>query len=208
MHIEIWSDVVCPFCYIGKRRFEAALEQFKDKENVTIEWKSYLLNPDLKTNPDISINQYLANHKGISLEQATQMNEYVTNMALQSGLTYHMEKAIVANSFLAHQFIHFAKENGKQNEAEEVLFRSYFTEGKNIDDMQILMQLGEEIGFESIAVKVALSNGNYQSPVHHDLEEARRIGIQGVPFFVFDRKYAVSGAQEIDVFLKTMDQAN
>ena len=109
MHVEIWSDVMCPFCYIGKRKFEVALKLFPEKENLHIVWRSFQLAPDMKTNPSKNINNYLAEHKGISLQEAKHMNEYVTNMAAEVGLTYHFEKAIVANSFNAHRFTHFAK---------------------------------------------------------------------------------------------------
>src|ERR1043165_720328 len=157
--VEIWSDVMCPFCYIGKRKFEAALEQFPQKDIVEIEWKSFQLSPYMKTDPSKSINRFLAEHKGISEEQAAAMNDRVTELAAKVGLKYDFSKAIVANSFKAHCFSHFAKENGKQMEAEEALFKAYFTEGKNTDDDQVLLEIGEAIGLDKDALKLVLGSG-------------------------------------------------
>jgi len=207
MQIEIWSDVMCPFCYIGKRKFEAALNQFPDKQNVELIWKSFQLAPDMKTDTSKNINQYLALHKGITLQEAKAMNDRVTQMAAKVGLVYNFDKAIVANSFNAHRFSHFAKQNGKQNEAEEQLFKAYFTDGKNTDDFLTLIQLGEEIGLDTVALKKALESNMYADEVKADIHEARKVGVRGVPFFVFDRKYAVSGAQETQVFLQTLEKS-
>ncbi|MDZ4747402.1 MAG: DsbA family oxidoreductase [Saprospiraceae bacterium] len=207
MLIEIWSDIMCPFCYIGKRKFEAALAQFENKEDVHITWKSYQLSPDMITDPRKNINQFLAEHKGISVEEAKRMNEYVTGMAAQVGLTYNFDKTIVANSFNAHRFAHFAKVHGKQDAAEEKLFSAYFNEGKNLDDYSVLIELGKEIGLDPIALKVALESGAYTEDVRTDIREAEQLGLRGVPFFVFDRKYRVSGAQDSKVFLQTLEKA-
>jgi predicted DsbA family dithiol-disulfide isomerase len=207
MKVEIWSDVMCPFCYIGKRKFEAALEQFPDKDKVQLVWKSFQLAPELVTQPDKSLHQFLSEHKGISLEQAKGMNDHVSQLAKQVGLVYNFDSSIVANSFNAHRFTHFAKQYSKQNEAEESLFRSYFTDGKNIDDYPTLIQLGSEIGLDPVALKAALENGSYADEVRIDIYEAQQVGVRGVPFFVFNRKYAVSGAQETPVFLETLQNS-
>lgn len=207
MQIEIWSDIMCPFCYIGKRKFEAALAQYEHKDDVQITWKSYQLSPDMVTDPNKNINQFLAEHKGISVEEAKRMNEYVTGMAAQVGLTYNFDKTIVANSFNAHRFAHFAKQFGKQDEAEEKLFAAYFSEGKNLDDYEVLIALGKQIGLDPAALKVALETGAYADDVDQDIREAEQLGLRGVPFFVFDRKYGVSGAQDSRVFLDTLEKA-
>lgn len=198
---------MCPFCYIGKRRFEEALAGFGRKDDVEIEWKSFLLSPDLKTDPTKNIHQYLAEHKNISVEEAKSMNDYVTNMAAQSGLIYDFDRAIPANSFNAHRFLHFAKKYGKQNEAEEKIFRAYFTEGKNIDDAQTLMLLAIELGLDANKLADAMNNGEFANDVIADINEAQQLGIRGVPFFVFNRKYAVSGAQESTAFTNTLEKA-
>ncbi|MCX6181300.1 MAG: DsbA family oxidoreductase [Bacteroidetes bacterium] len=207
MKIEIWSDVMCPFCYIGKRKFEEALAQFSHKDKVVLEWKSYQLSPYLKTNTNIKIHEYLAEHKGIDLQEAKRLNDYVTDLAKQVGLQYNFDKAVVANSLNAHRFAHFAKSQGKQNEAEEKLFQAYFTDGKNIDDFATLISLGQEIGLNAEDVKTALENGSYAAEVKADIQEAAQIGVRGVPFFVLNRKYAVSGAQQSVTFLDALEKS-
>lgn len=207
MKIEIWSDVVCPFCYIGKRKFEAAFAQFKHADNVEIIWKSYQLSPEMKTIPGKNIHQYLSEHKRISLGEATTMNNQVAAWAQQVGLQYNFDIAIPANTYMAHRFSHLAKQHGLQNEAEEKLFSAYFTEGKNIDDVETLAQIGAEIGIEAGLVKSTLESNEYADAVRNDISEAWSLGLRGVPFFVFDRKFAVSGAQDSKIFLNTLEKA-
>lgn len=207
MKVEIWSDVVCPFCYIGKRKFEVALAQFENKDNIEIEWKSFQLAPNQTTMPDKKLDEFLAEKKGWSLEQAKQMNDRVVQMAQQVGLDYHLDNAIPANTHKAHELIHFAKEHGKQGEAKERLLRSYFTEGKNIDDIPTLIQLGKEIGLEEATLKSALESDTHSDGVRTDIYEAGQVGVRGVPFFVFNKKYAVSGAQEVSTFLETIEKS-
>ena len=207
MKVEIWSDVVCPFCYIGKRRFETALTQFAHSSELEIVWKSYQLNPSQVSDPNKSAVQSLAESKGISLAEAQRLTEYVTDMAKTVGLHYNFDKTVVANTFRAHQFTHFAKTQGKQNEAEEILFHAYFIEGLNIDNIDILAQLADKIGLDSTALRTTIENGPYEDAVVHDFYEARQVGVQGVPFFLIDGKYAVSGAQESTTFLKTLEKA-
>lgn len=206
MKVEIWSDVMCPFCYMGKRKFEQALEAFEHADKVEIEWKSFQLNPDLETNPDLSPHESLAAHKGIPVEQAKAMSDQVVEMAREVGLTYNMDRAVVANSFNAHRFSHLAKKHGVQDEAEEALFKAYFTEGKNIDDNEALADIGASLGIDRDEVLDMLNSDTYDDEVRMDLHEARQIGVTGVPFFVFNRKYAVSGAQPSEVFLETMEK--
>ncbi|QHS55673.1 DsbA family oxidoreductase [Mucilaginibacter sp. 14171R-50] len=207
MKVEIWSDVMCPFCYIGKRRFEDALQQFAHKGKVEIEWKSFQLNPDMVTDPSVNINQYLADAKGWTLDYAQQMNNHVTEMAAEVGLTYHMDNAVVANSFNAHRFSHLAKKHGLGDAAEEALFKAYFTDGKNIDDTDTLAELGTAIGLDAAEIKQVLAADTYADEVKHDIAEAQYLGIKGVPFFVMNSKYAVSGAQAVPVFTQTLEKA-
>jgi len=207
MKIEIWSDVVCPFCYLGKHKFENALAQFAGSDNIEVEWKSFQLNPGLVTDTTISIHQYLSEVKGYPVEQALKMNERFSVSGKVFGLEYNFDKIIVANSYMAQNLIHFAKNQGKQNEIEERLFEAYFTEGKNIDDVSILVLLASEIGLNVEGLEQALENKAYDKQVQKDIDEASQLGIHGVPFFVFNGKYAVNGAQETSVFLDTLKKS-
>ncbi len=207
LKIEIWSDVVCPFCYIGKRKFEAAFADFKHANVVEIIWKSYQLSPEMKTIPGKNIHQYLSDHKRISLEEATTLNNQVAGWARLVGLQYNFDMAIPANTFMAHRFSHLARQQGVQHEAEEKLFSAYFTEGKNIDDTETLVQIGVEIGIDASLVRNVLESDEFSADVRSDISEARELGLRGVPFFVFDRKFAVSGAQDSKVFMDTLEKA-
>jgi predicted DsbA family dithiol-disulfide isomerase len=201
MKIEIWSDVMCPFCYIGKRKFENALAQFENKDEVEIVWRSFQLNPALQTDPSKNTIEHLAESKGWDMEYTRKTTDYVVNMAKELGLNYDFEKAIVANSFKAHRLLHLAKQNQVQNECEEKLFEAYFIHGKNIDDNDVLLELGLSLGIDSDAILDMLSSDAFASDVESDIYQAQQIGVQGVPFFVFDNKYAISGAQQSETFL-------
>ncbi|MBL7740267.1 MAG: DsbA family oxidoreductase [Chitinophagaceae bacterium] len=207
MKVEIWSDVMCPFCYIGKRRFEKALAAFLHSGDIEVIWKSFQLNPGMKTEPGKSINQYLAEVKGWSLEQAKQANDYVTNMASEVGLQYDFDKAVVANSFDAHRVVQLAKTHGKGDAMEEQLFKAYFTEGKNIADHPTLIALATGIGLDRDAVKHTLESDQYADAVEQDIYESHQIGVKGVPFFVFNDRYAISGAQATETFAGALEQA-
>lgn len=207
MQVEIWSDVMCPFCYIGKRRFESALEKFPHKENVEVVWKSFQLDPNLETNPSLSLVESLAASKGISLSHAREMMGHATALAAQVGLTYNFDAAVVANSLDAHRFSHLAKAHGVQDAAEERLFAAYFTEGKNTADHETLVQLGTDIGLDASEIRQTLESDAFAVAVEQDIAEARQIGVRGVPFFVLGGKYAVSGAQESETFLLALNKA-
>ncbi len=206
MTVEIWSDVVCPFCYIGKRRFEEALQQFNQKENVEIVWRSFQLDPDAAPAPGTSLNQYLAQRKGVSEEEARRMNEYVTTTAAEAGLEFQLEKAVIGNTFTAHRILHLAKEHNVQNEVKEALLKTYFTEGKNINDNKVLEQVATAAGISAEAVATVLQGEQFTQEVHEDQLRAQQIGVRGVPFFVFNNKYAVSGAQATAVFADVLNK--
>ena len=207
MDVEIWSDVMCPFCYIGKRKFEHALNQFTHKDQINIVWKSFQLNPDMKTEPGKNINQYLAEVKGWSLDEAKSMNDRVTAMAREVGLSYDFDKAVVANSWDAHRLIQLAKQHGLGDAAEERLFLAYFTEGRDTSDHATLLELGIDIGLDPAAVKQLLESNQYAEAVAQDIYEAQQVGARGVPFFVLNRRYAVSGAQQPETFLGALNTA-
>ena len=207
MKIEIWSDVACPFCYIGKRKIEKAIAKFPQKDKIEIEWKSFLLNPDQVTRPDMSSEEYLAEAKGWSIEQTREITANVTSMAAAEGLEYHLDKSVVANTKKAHRLLHLAKTVGKGDEMKESLLKAYFTDAVNIDDDAALLMLAKEIGLEEMAVKEVLSSDKFENEVDQDIYESRAIGVKGVPFFVLDRKFGISGAQPDAVFDDTLVKA-
>jgi len=206
LKIQIWSDVMCPFCYIGKRKLEKALSQFKNKNNVSIEWKSFQLDANFIATPGENIIDHLAEKYRKDNEWAEKMIENMTQNAKDSGLDFHFEKAILANSFHAHRLLHLAKKYNLSNELEELLFKAYLTDGKNVNDLQTLTEIGLEAGLENNAIEQVLQSNEYAAEVKKDQEEAQAIGVTGVPFFVFDNKYSVSGAQSSDAFLQTLQK--
>lgn len=206
LQIEVWSDIMCPFCYIGKRKLEKALQEMGLDESVSLEWKSYQLNPDLQSDASKRVNEYLAEVKGWSLEQARDMNQRVTAMAAEVGLTFKLDDAKLANSMDAHRLLHLAKSEGKQNAVSQALFAAYFTEGKDVADVTTLNEIGRSAGLTSASLTSLFSGVQYKREVISDQEEAMALGVRGVPFFVFNRKLAVSGAQEVAVFKKAIDQ--
>ena len=207
MKIEIWSDVMCPFCYIGKRNFEKALELFADKDQLEIIWRSYQLNPEIPEVATDSYENYLVKHKGMSVDQVREMLANVTQSAKQVGLDYHFDKTVMVNSLSAQKLVQFANTKGLGDQLEERLFRAFFTEGENIADLAVLTRLGKEVGLDEKELQLAFTDDNYAYLVQQDIAEARQIGVQGVPFFVMDRKYAVSGAQPMEMFLENLERS-
>jgi protein disulfide-isomerase len=206
MKIEIWSDIMCPFCYIGKRQLETALAAFPGND-FEIEWKSFQLDPTIEPQSGKDVYTFLAERKGISVEQSIEMHKGVAEHAKSVGLDYHFDKAIISNSLTAHRIIHLAKTKKLGDEMEEIFFKAYFTEGKDLNDASTLIELGIQAGLDSDEIKEVVQNENlYLKDVKGDIKEAQEIGVQGVPFFVFDRKYAVSGAQPVETFVNTIKE--
>ncbi|EGG37327.1 DsbA family oxidoreductase [Paenibacillus sp. HGF5] len=207
MKVEIWSDFMCPFCYIGKRRFESALEQFPHKDQVEVVYRSFELDPNASYKPGVSMDELLAAKYGMSIEQAKAANANVTQQAASVGLTYHMDRVIPANSFDAHRLVHFAAQHGKMKDMTERLFRAYFTDAENLEDKNLLADLAAEVGLEREQATAVLESDAFQSEVRADEAAATNLGIRGVPFFVLGGKYAVSGAQPLEVFTDALDKA-
>jgi len=206
MKIEIWSDIMCPFCYIGKRHLEAALNAFPG-EQFEIEWKSFQLDPGIVPQPDKNVYEYLAERKGMSVEESEQMHAGVVARAAEVGLDYHFEKAVISNSFQAHRLIQLAKTKGLGDAMEETFFKAYFTDGKDLNDASTLTELCVGTGLNASDVKAVLEDElKFADAVKNDISEAQQIGVRGVPFFVFDRKYAISGAQPIEHFEQTIKE--
>lgn len=207
MKVDIWSDVRCPFCYIGKRKFELALAEFEHKDEVEVEWHSFELDPNAKTELGVNAYDHLAEKKGQTREWSVQMHQNVVQTAAAVGLDFNFDKAVVANSFNAHRLIQLAKSKDLGNEVEEQLFIAHFTNGENIDDQAVLVKIGTAIGLEKNIVEEMLNSDSFTDEVRLDEKIAQQIGISGVPFFIIDQKLAVSGAQPPETFLGAMNQA-
>ena len=207
MKIEIWSDVVCPWCYIGKRRFEGALAQFEHADEVEVIWRSFELDPSaprVQTEPQA---ERLAKKYGVSLEQVTAMNARLIGEAKKEGLDFHLDAAIGGNTVDAHRLIHFAAESGRADAMKERLMKAYFTEGVAIGERAELVRLAVEVGLGEDEVKAMLSAERFADAVRADEARAHAFGISGVPFFAIDERYGVSGAQPAEVILEALQQA-
>lgn len=205
--VEIWSDVVCPFCYIGKREFENALARFPHRDSVNVVWKSFELDPSAPARSGVDTYGMLSEKYGMTREQAMERTRGVRERAASLGLQYDFDKAVVGSSFDAHRLIQLAKSRGLGDAAEERLFKAYFTEGIHLADRGSLVAMGVEIGLEKKDVEAMLESSSQAEAVRSDEREAQELGINGVPFFVFDRRLAVNGAQTSDTFLQALEQA-
>lgn len=208
MLIEVWSDIACPFCYIGKRRLSAALDAFPHRDDIQVLWRGFQLQPGLVTDPTISIAEYLANSKRLHPDQVAQMNQRVRQMGQADGIAFDFAKVVVANTFNAHRLLQFAQAQGLGDAMKERLLRANFTEGANVDDAATLQRLGEEAGLNADAVRELLAGDGHADEVRRDLVEARELQIGGVPFFLLDRAYAISGAQEGALFTQAIARAH
>ncbi|MGW0025997.1 DsbA family oxidoreductase [Rhodococcus sp. NPDC003383] len=203
--IEIWSDIACPWCYIGKRRFAAALSEFEHRDRVSVTWRSYQLAPDTPAGlrrPEIDA---LVEMKGMPAEQVRQMFAHVANVAAQDGLDIDFATVIAANTFDAHRLLHLAGD--RRDALLEALFRAHFVEGEVVDDRDTLVRIAASAGLDPEAVRAGLDGDAAADAVRADLLEARTLGVTGVPFFVANRAVAVSGAQPKDVFLALLQRA-
>lgn len=204
MKIEVWSDFVCPFCYIGKRNMELALEQSGMKEQVEVVYKSFQLNPESKKHYDESIDEIIAKKYGMSVEEAQTNNRRIVEAAKKVGLDYNFTDIKPTNTFDAHRLSHFAKEKGKMDAFTEVVMRKYFIDSLNISDEEVLLSVIDEIGLARDEAKEILDSEKHAEDISVDVSEASNFGISGVPFFIFDRKAALSGAQPVEAFIETM----
>lgn len=206
MQVEIWSDVVCPWCYIGKRRFEKALGQLDWKRDVEITWRSFELEPSTPLRHEGDMASRLASKYHISEDQARDTMSNITSLASEEGLDYHLETAKMTNSFDAHRLIKLAGLEGLGTEMKERLLSAYFTEGLDISDHSVLERLGTEVGMNGSEISSMYLSDYMASDVRNDESQAGQLGITGVPFFVFNQKYGISGAQSPDVFLEVLNK--
>jgi len=208
MKIQIWSDIMCPFCYIGKKNFENAIANLPFRDEIEIEWKSFQLDPTLsETSGEFTTKQYLMEKKGFSEVQYNQMQERLNQMGKAVGIDFSQVSPIAANTLKAHRLLHLAKQFGKQDELKELLLKAHFEKGLNVADSNVLIDLGNAIGIDSEVISKALNDDAIAYEVQQDILEAQNIGVTGVPFFVLNNKYAVSGAQPSEVFIDAMKQA-
>lgn len=205
MRIDIWSDYACPFCYIGKRRLEHALSQFSERDKVEVVYRSFQLDPNARADQTKDIHDQLAAKYGMTREKAKAMNEQLAEQASGVGLQFNFDTVVHTNTFNAHRLSHYAAANGKAAEMTERLLQAYFTDTVNLDDRSVLVSLAGEVGLDSAEAAAVLEGDAYAEQVHADIEEAQRLNITGVPFFVFNNKYAVSGAQPGPVFSEVLD---
>lgn len=204
--VDVWSDVVCPFCYMGDTLLNQALEQFPHASGVEVRYHSFLLMPDVAEGAEpVNPSDYLAAKHGIPREQAVAMNDQVTERASRLGLEYHLDRAQTVSTRTPHQLSHFAAAHGKQREMIQRLFQAYFTEGLVLSDHEVLADLAAEVGLDREAALAALASGEFADAVEADLDQARQYGINGVPFFVFGGRYAVSGAQPLELFRQALE---
>ncbi len=205
IEVEIWSDIVCPWCYIGKRRFEAALAQFPQRDQVKITWRSFQLDPTASNVSAQNLAEELGQKFG-GQQKAEGMLAQVTNIAAEVGLEYHMDKAYTGNTKNAHRLIHLAKHHGLQGEMKERLMRAHFTESLPHAEIESLVKLGVEVGLDEKEIRDMFAGDAYSKAFDADVERAHMLGIGGVPFFLFNEKYAVSGAQPTELFLSALNK--
>jgi predicted DsbA family dithiol-disulfide isomerase len=207
MQVEIWSDVVCPFCYVGKRRFEAALAAFPHRDAVDVTWRSFELDADAPRTQPGSLVDLLAAKYRIPREGAAEMHAHVTALAAAEGLSFRLDDARSGNTLDAHRLIHHAAAHGHQDAAKERLLRAYFSEGRAIGERATLIDLAADLGLDADEVRTMLASTAFVDAVRADEEDAARLGVRGVPFFVVDRAYGVSGAQPVEVFAQLLEHA-
>ena len=204
--VDVWSDINCPFCYIGKRHLEKALETFSRRRDVQIEWHSFELDPEANPPKGADNADLLAKKYGKDRNWAIEMNQNMTQMAARAGLDFHMEKVIPANSFNAHRLIHLAKEQGTQDAMKEKLLEAKFVRGMDINDQNTLSELAKEVGLKPDTVHELWTSERFHKDVRADEIEASRLGIRGVPFFVFNSEVGLSGAQPVSVFSEVLEK--
>ena len=207
--VEVWSDVACPWCYIGKRKLENAISAFSAEGSQTpiqVEYHSFLLNPDMPVDYEGSQTDYLAEHKGMPRDQVISMTERLVGIAASVGLKYDMEHMHMTNTVLAHQLLQYAKTHGKQVEMKERIMSAHFVEALHVGRADVLAQLAAEVGLDRTEVMRVLESGEYLPAFEADIEQARAYGISGVPFFVIDGKYGISGAQNSETFVGAFNQ--
>ncbi len=207
MQVEIWSDVVCPWCYVGKRRFESALERFEHRDEVDVVWRAFELDPAAPRRREVSAAEHLARKYAWSAEQVAASWARLTALAEAEGLEFHLDRALGGSTFDAHRLIHLGAEHGLQDEVKERFLLAYFTESAPIGEPEVLDRLAVETGLPPAEVAEVLATDAFAGEVREDERRARLLGITGVPFFAIDERYGVSGAQSAELLLDALATA-
>jgi predicted DsbA family dithiol-disulfide isomerase len=205
MKVEVWADVVCPWCYIGRRRFETALDRFAGRSSVEVQYRSFELDPGAPLESDMSLDEHLAAKYGISVEEAHRANERVARVAAEEGLDFHLERAKPTNTLAAHRLLQLANVRHRRPAVEERFLRGYFSEGARLSDLETLLRLSTESGLKDDDVRRVLAGQAFTLQVRQDEKEAASLGAEGVPFFLFNGVRTVSGAQPSDFFLRVLE---
>ena len=208
LRVDIFSDIACPWCFIGKRRFEKGLQDSGLQDSVDVVWHAYQLDPSLPEKFEGDELEYLVKTKGMDPAQLEVMLKHVTEQAESEGLNYDFENLKVANSFTALRVLEFAKQQGMGNEMKEALLSAHFEQGLNTGDKQTLLQLTEKLGLDAVQLEADLAAGKYTDEVNNDIAQARQIGVTGVPFFILQGKYGISGAQPAELFANALSQVH
>lgn len=205
--IDIWSDIACPWCYIGKRRLETALAAFPHRDEVEVVWHSFQLDPSAPQQPEITVAQRLSEKYGVSTADAAQMMARVEGLAAEEGMTWRHADSLHVSTLDAHRLLHLAKSEGKQGALKEALLASYFAEAGNVADPDTLVAIATSVGLEEARVREVLASREFESDVEADLAQAVAYGASGVPFYVVDERYGISGAQPVEVFTQVLEKA-
>lgn len=209
MHIDIWSDIVCPWCYLGKRRLEKALSQFEGRDDVTIAHRSFQLDPTKPKGQTSNRRTMLMSKYRLTEERVREMDHNMEGMAVAEGLEYHLtDKGQTGNTLDAHRLVHLAASHGREDQMINRLYKAYFTEERSVFDVESLVSLAVEEGLDATEVREALEGDRFVDAVKRDLDEARMLGVTGVPFFVIDGRYGISGAQATDIFSRALTMAS
>lgn len=208
VRVEVWSDFVCPWCYIARSRLKRALEKYERADEVEVEWRSFQLDPTHRKGVRLGVHEMLAQKTGASLDDVRAMTDRVRSLAAEEGLTYDVERAVVVNTVDAHRLHHLSKAHGVADQVHERLMRAHFAEGEALDDLDTLVRLGVEAGVPEDEARRALTGDDHARDVKLDIRQARVYGATGVPFFVLDNTYGISGAQPVEVFLSAFRTAH
>lgn len=207
MKVDIWSDIRCPFCYVGKKKFEKALAQFPKSDKIEVQWHSFQLDPSLRTQVDLNSYEYFSQIKGVTVDEAKAMFQHAANAGNEAGIEFNFEDSKVANSYRGHLLLQLGSSKNLANELEELLFEAQFVDGKNIDDVEVLKEIAGKVGITAEEVESAMKSDELAHAVSQDGLMARQLDINSVPFFIFNNRYAISGAQQPELFLEILNKS-